>query len=99
MKLSRGCNRYSRKRPRSQDCNPANGDQPDSWDGLIGPGKAIDTDKLFVVASNMLGSSFGSTNASSINPQTGEAYGPDFPNVTIRDVVAAQKALLDHLRL
>ena len=77
--------------------NPANGNQPGSWDGLIGPGKAIDTDKLFVVASNMLGSSFGSTNAGSINPQTGEAYGPDFPNITIRDIVAAQKALLDHL--
>src|SRR5215471_15382283 len=77
--------------------NPANDDQPGSWDGLIGPGKAIDTDKLFVVASNMLGSSFGSTNAGSINPQTGGAYGPDFPNITIRDIVAAQKALLDHL--
>ena len=72
--------------------NPANGNQPGSWDGLIGPGKAIDTDKLFVVASNMLGSSFGSTNAGNINPQTGEAYGPDFPNITIRDIVAAQKA-------
>jgi homoserine O-acetyltransferase len=58
---------------------------------------AGDTVKLFVVASNMLGSSFGSTNAGSINPQTGEAYGPDFPNITIRDIVAAQKALLDHL--
>jgi homoserine O-acetyltransferase/O-succinyltransferase len=67
--------------------NPANGNQPGSWDGLIGPGKAIDTDKLFVVASNMLGSSFGSTNAGNINPQTGEAYGPDFPNITIRDIV------------
>ena len=77
--------------------NPANGNQPGSWDGLIGPGKAIDTDKLFVVASNMLGSSFGSTNAGSINPQTAGAYGPDFPNITIRDIVAAQKALLDHL--
>src|ERR1700758_4722857 len=77
--------------------NPANGNQPGSWDGLIGPGKAIDTDKLFVVASNMLGSSFGSTNAGNINPQTGEAYGPDFPNITIRDIVAAEKALLNHL--
>jgi homoserine O-acetyltransferase len=45
----------------------------------------------------MLGSSFGSTNAGGVNPQTGEVYGPDFPNVTIRDIVAAQKALLDHL--
>src|SRR5438270_1429863 len=77
--------------------NPSNGNQPGTWDGLIGPGKAIDTDKLFVVASNMLGSSFGSTNAGNIDPQTGEAYGPDFPNVTIRDIVAAQKALPDHL--
>jgi homoserine O-acetyltransferase/O-succinyltransferase len=77
--------------------NPTNGGQPGSWDGLIGPGKAIDTDKLFVVSSNMLGSSFGSTNAASRNPKTGEPYGPDFPNITIRDIVAAQKALLHSL--
>src|SRR6202040_2273646 len=77
--------------------NPANGNQPGSWDGLIGPGKAIDTDKLFVVASNMLGSSFGSTNAASLNAVTGEPYGPDFPAIGIRDIVAAQKALLDSL--
>ena len=77
--------------------NPANGNQPGSWDGLIGPGKAVDTDKLFVVASNMLGSSFGSTNAASLNPATGEPYGPDFPAIGIRDIVAAQKALLDLL--
>lgn len=77
--------------------NPANGSQPGSWDGLIGPGKVIDTDRLFVVASNMLGSSYGSTNAASTNPATGQPYGPDFPAVTIRDIVAAQKALLDSL--
>jgi homoserine O-acetyltransferase/O-succinyltransferase len=77
--------------------NPKNGGQPGSWDGLIGPGKAIDTDRLFVVASNMLGSSYGSTNAASRNPLTGEPYGPDFPAIAIRDIVAAQKALLDHL--
>ncbi len=77
--------------------NPSNGSQPGSWDGLIGPGKAIDTDKLFVVSSNMLGSSYGSTNAASIDPRTGEPYGPDFPAITIRDIVAAQKALLDSL--
>jgi homoserine O-acetyltransferase len=77
--------------------NSVNGNQPGAWDALIGPGKAIDTDKLFVVASNMLGSSFGSTNAASRNPKSGEPYGPDFPNVTIRDIVAAQKALLDSL--
>ena len=77
--------------------NPANGNQPGWWDGLIGPGKAIDTDKLFVVASNMLGSSFGSTNGASPDPRTGEPYGPDFPAITVRDIVAAQKALLDSL--
>lgn len=77
--------------------NPANGNLPGSWDGLIGPGKAIDTDRLFVVASNMLGSSYGSTNASSANPATGQPYGPDFPRVTVRDIVEAQKQLLDWL--
>ncbi|HZU88866.1 MAG TPA: alpha/beta fold hydrolase [Stellaceae bacterium] len=77
--------------------NPANNNQPGSWDGLVGPGKAIDTDRLFVVASNMLGSSFGSTNGASLNPATGKPYGPDFPAITVRDIVAAQKELLDHL--
>src|SRR5262249_40304740 len=77
--------------------NPANGSLPGAWDALIGPGKPIDTDRLFVVASNMLGSSFGSTNAASRNPQTGEPYGPDFPNISIVDIVAAQKALLASL--
>ena|ERR1051325_11071971 len=51
--------------------NPANGDNPGWCDGLIGPGKAIDTDKLFVVSSNALGSSAGSTNGASLNPGTG----------------------------
>jgi len=77
--------------------NPANGNNTGAWDGLVGPGKAIDTDKLFVVASNMLGSSFGSTNAASLNPKTGQPYGPDFPHISIRDIVAAQKALLASL--
>ena len=77
--------------------HPANGGQPGWWDGLIGPGKAIDTDRLFVVASNMLGSSYGSTNGASPNPRTGRPYGADFPHITVRDIVAAQKALLDGL--
>jgi homoserine O-acetyltransferase/O-succinyltransferase len=77
--------------------NPANGGQPGWWDGLIGPAKAIDTDKLFIVSSNMLGSSFGSTNGASINSATGKPYGPDFPAITVRDIVAAEKALLDEL--
>jgi homoserine O-acetyltransferase len=68
-----------------------------TWDKLIGRGKAIDTNKLFVVASNMLGSSFGSTNPASIDPRTGRRYGPDFPRYTVGDIVRAQKALLDAL--
>jgi homoserine O-acetyltransferase/O-succinyltransferase len=75
--------------------NPANGNQPGWWDGLIGPGSAIDTDKRFVVSSNMLGSSFGSTNSASINPATGKPYGPDFSAITVRDVVMVEKVLLD----
>ncbi|CAN5755533.1 homoserine O-acetyltransferase [soil metagenome] len=68
-----------------------------SWDGLVGPGKAIDTDRLFVVSSNMLGSSYGSTNPSFANPATGKPYGPDFPDISLVDIVSAQKALLDSL--
>ena len=68
-----------------------------SWDGLVGPGKAIDTDRLYVVSSNMLGSSFGSTNPAFINPATGKPYGPDFPDITLVDIVNAQKALLEGL--
>jgi homoserine O-acetyltransferase/O-succinyltransferase len=67
------------------------------WDGLIGPGKAIDTNRYFVVASNMLGSSYGSTAPASLNPRTGKPYGPDFPDITLRDIVTAQKAMLDAL--
>jgi homoserine O-acetyltransferase len=68
-----------------------------SWDKLIGPGKAIDTDRLFVVSSNMLGSSYGSTSPKSVNPKTGKPYGPDFPAITLTDMVTAQKAMLDAL--
>jgi homoserine O-acetyltransferase len=67
------------------------------WDGLIGPGKAIDTGRYFVVSSNMLGSSYGSTAPASTNPKTGRRYGPDFPDISLRDIVAAQHALLDAL--
>jgi homoserine O-acetyltransferase len=71
--------------------------QPGFWDGLIGPGKTIDTDRYFVVSSNMLGSSYGSTAPRSTNPVTAKPYGPDFPVITLRDIVGAQKALLDEL--
>jgi homoserine O-acetyltransferase/O-succinyltransferase len=70
---------------------------PGWWDLMVGPGKPMDTNKYFVVCSNVLGSCYGSTGPSSINPKTGKAYGLSFPVVTIHDMVKAQKKLLDHL--
>jgi homoserine O-acetyltransferase len=74
-----------------------NDPQPGGWDGLIGPGKAIDTTRYFVVSSNMLGSSYGSTAPATIDPRTGKPYGPGFPDITLRDIVSAQKLMLDGL--
>ncbi|NIS76040.1 MAG: homoserine O-acetyltransferase [Deltaproteobacteria bacterium] len=67
------------------------------WDNLVGPGKAFDTDKFFVLCSNVIGGCQGSTGPSSINPETGKPYGLSFPIITIRDMVTAQTKLLDHL--
>jgi homoserine O-acetyltransferase/O-succinyltransferase len=67
------------------------------WSALVGPGLAIDTDRYFVVSSNMLGSAFGSTGPRSIDPARGRPYGPDFPPITLTDIVAAQRRLLDAL--
>jgi len=72
-------------------------EKPGWWDCMVGPGKGIDTDRFFVICANVIGSCMGSTGPSSINPATGRAYGLDFPVVTIGDMVAAQKALIDHL--
>jgi homoserine O-acetyltransferase len=71
--------------------------KPGWWNNLIGPGKAVDTTRFFVVCANVLGGCQGSTGPSSINPETGRAYGVTFPFVTIPDMVRAQKLLLDHL--
>ena len=68
-----------------------------SWNELVGPGKAVDTDRYFAICPNMLGSSYGSTNAASIDPATGKPYGPRFPDITVSDIVATQRLLLDHL--
>ncbi len=70
---------------------------PGSWDLMIGAGKPIDPARFFVVSSNMLGGCYGSTGPSSINPATGRQWGPDFPHITLRDIVTAQRALLEGL--
>ncbi len=73
--------------------------KPGWWNNLIGPGKAVDTNKFFVLCSNVLGGCQGSSGPSSIDPTTGKAYGVSFPFVTVRDMVRAQKLLCDHLGL
>jgi len=69
------------------------------WNALIGPGKAIDTNKYFVVSPNNLGGCHGSTGPSSINSETGEVYGPDFPVITVSDWVNCQVLLADYLNI
>lgn len=71
--------------------------KPGWWDPMIGPGRALDTDKYFVICSNVLGSCYGTTGPSSINPKTNVPYGADFPPINIRDMVRLQKILLEHL--
>ncbi len=71
--------------------------KPGWWDSCIGPGKPIDTDRFFVVSLNNLGGCSGSTGPNSINPDTGELYGPDFPIMTVDDWVESQARLAERL--
>jgi homoserine O-acetyltransferase len=73
--------------------------EPGWWDDMIGPGKAFDTRRYFVICSNILGGCKGSTGPSSTNPATGKPYGTDFPIVAIGDMVNAQRHLIDHLHI
>jgi len=89
-------------------CHALSGDQyvrgehpvtgkPGWWDRMLGPGKPIDTDRFFVISSNVIGSCMGSFGPKEINPATGTPYGLAFPFITIGDMVRAQALLLDHL--
>lgn len=73
------------------------GDRPGWWDEVVGPGKAIDTDRFFVICPNLLGSCRGTTGPASLDPSTGTPYGPRFPHLTVGDWVTAHVDLLDAL--
>ncbi|HCK17578.1 MAG TPA: homoserine O-acetyltransferase, partial [Thalassospira sp.] len=67
------------------------------WSEIVGPGKIIDTDKYFVICSNVIGGCLGSTGPKDVNPETGKPWGLDFPVITIADMVRAQTMLIDAL--
>ena len=69
------------------------------WDNMVGPGKPLDTDRFYVIGVNNLGGCHGSTGPMSMNPRTGKPYGPTFPDITMHDIVGAQKLLIDALGL
>lgn len=72
---------------------------PGWWDDMIGPGKGLDTNKYFVICSNVIGGCKGSTGPSSIDPRTEKPYALSFPSITIKDMVEAQRRLIDHLNI
>ncbi|MHA1107624.1 MAG: homoserine O-acetyltransferase MetX [Alphaproteobacteria bacterium] len=80
------------------DTHPITG-KPGWWEIMVGPGKVIDTDRFFVICSNVLGGCMGTTGPNQINPATGNVWGLDFPVITIADMVRAQVMLIDHLEI
>ena len=89
--LHTGLSASSHARSHAKNTNPG------WWEDFIGPGSVIDTNRFFVICSNLLGGCYGSTGPPSTNPVTGEPHATDFPIVTVRDMVRAQLLLLDHL--
>lgn len=77
--------------------NTPDDDKPGWWDDAVGPRKAFDTNKYFVICSNVIGGCRGSTGPMSINPDTGKPFGLSFPVITIADMVEAQRWLMDYL--
>jgi homoserine O-acetyltransferase len=71
--------------------------KPGWWDAIVGPGRLLDTDRYFVICANVIGSCYGSTGPTSINPKTGKRYNLSFPVITVRDMVRAHRLLVDHL--
>lgn len=71
--------------------------KPGWWDAIVGPGRLLDTDRYFVICSNVIGSCYGSTGPTSINPKTDKRYNLSFPVITVRDMVRAQKLLTEAL--
>jgi homoserine O-acetyltransferase len=81
----------------AQDRDGTAGEGLGWWDGMIGPGKAFDTDRFFVISTNLLGGCRGTTGPSSTDPATGRPYGSDFPVITVADMVRTERAFLDAL--
>jgi homoserine acetyltransferase len=83
--------------PSAHAASSAEDPSPGWWEYMIGPGKAIDTDRFFVVCANSLGGCYGSTGPGSLNPETGQSYGADFPDLTVEDIASSGYYLMREL--